>query len=162
MSDGAPTTSLSVDDLTRIIATARSATTDLVSTSLAIFQGLGDNVVLSGGVLRQALSEASLPFGEPLASVLAALENITKAGKTISLANSQELHPVLQGNTLRLKQTVNFQVGLDDSDLSLTGIAGVAVHKIFWIDIQELHVRQQDGKRILHIVTAHGTRDVTL
>src|SRR5690349_15820033 len=98
MSDGAPAASLSVDDVTRIIATARSATTDLVSTSLAIFQGLGDNVVLSGEILRQALSESSLPFGEPLASVLAAVENITKVGKTISLANRQELHPVLQGN----------------------------------------------------------------
>jgi hypothetical protein len=162
MSEGAPATSLSVDDVTRLIATARSGTSDPISTSLAIFQGLGDNVVLSGDVLRQALSEAAVPFAEPLAGVLAVVESITKNGSSITFVNTQEIHPVVQGNTLRLKQTVTFQVGLDAGNSSLTQISGVAVHKLLWIDIQALQLRQDGNQRILHIVTAHGTRDVRL
>ena len=162
MSDAAGATSLSADDIVKLITVARAGTADPISTSLAIFQGLGDNAVLSGDVLRQALSQASLSLVEPLAGVLAAVESISKTGNLITLVNNQELQPVLQGNTLRLKQTVTFQVGLNGGNPSISDITGVAVHKVFWIDIQQVQLRQQGGQKIVHVVTGHGTRDIPL
>ena len=70
MSDASGATSLSVDDVLKLITGARAGTADPISTSLAIFQALDENVVLSGDVVRQALSQASLSLDGPLASAL--------------------------------------------------------------------------------------------
>jgi len=161
VSDASGTANLGVDDVLKLIAAARAGASDAVSTSLVIFQGLGDNVILAGDVLRQALAQASLALDGPLAATLAAVGTITKTGSLVTLVNNQELRPVLRGNTLRLKPTVTFQVGLD-GDLSLNNIAGLAVHEVIWIDIHQVQLRQQDGLRIVHVVTAHGTRDFPL
>jgi hypothetical protein len=162
MSDASGATNLSVDDVMKLITDAKAGTADPVSTTLAIFQGLGENTLVSGDVLRQALSQASLSLEAPLADVLAAVGSITKAGSVITLVNNQELQPVLQGNTLRLKQNVTFEVALDDGIPSINNIEGIAVHKVFWIDIQQVQLRQQAGQRVVHVVTAHGTRDIPL
>jgi len=162
MSDASGATILSVDDVMKLMTGARAGTSDRVSACLAIFQGLGENAVLSGDVLRQALSQASLALEGPLADVLAGVGSVTKTGSLITLVNNQELCPVLQGNTLRLKQTVTFEVGLDGGGPSLSNIAGLAVQKVFWIDIQQVKLRQQDGQKIVHVVTGHGTRDFPL
>src|ERR1700693_844425 len=98
MSDASGATSVSVDDVLKLITSARAGTADPISSSLAIFQGLGENAVLSGDVLRQALSQASLSLDGQLAAALAAVETITKTGNLIVLENNQELRPVLQGN----------------------------------------------------------------
>src|ERR1700693_2026606 len=129
MSDASGATSLSVDDVLKLITGARAGTADPISTSLAIFQALGERAVLSGDVLRQALSQASLSLDGPLASALAAVETITKTGSLITLVNNQEQHPVLQGNTLRLEQTVTFEVGSDRGNPFPRKIGGGAVAK---------------------------------
>jgi hypothetical protein len=162
MSDAAETTTLNVDDVTKLILGARFGTSDPVSTTIAIFQGLSENVILSGDVLRLAVSQASLSFEEPLTEVLAAVGGIGKTGNLVTFTNSQELRPVIHGTTLRLKQTVTFNVGFDNGNPSLSNITGVAVQKLFWIDIQQIQLRQQNGHKIVHVVTAHGTRDFPL
>ena len=162
MSDAAESTTLSVDDVIKLISDARSGTSDPVSTSIAIFQGLSENASLSGDILRLALSQASLSFEGPLTDVLAAVGSITKIGGLVTFTNSQELRPVIHGTTLRLKQTVAFNVGLDGGNPSLSNITGVAVQKLFWIDIQQIQLLQQNGQKIVHVVTAHGTRDLPL
>lgn len=162
MSDASETPSLNVDDVTKLITSARAGATDPVSTGLAIFQGLGENAVLSGDVLRQALSQASLAVAGPLADVLSAVGSITKTGSLISMVNNQELRPVLHGNTIRLKQTVTCEVSPDSSNPSLNNIEGVSVHKVFWIDIQQVQLQQQGEQKTVHVVTGHGTRDFPL
>ena len=162
MGDASGATSLSVDDLLKLISRAKAGTADQISTTLAIFQGLGENAILSGDVLRQALLQASLSPDGPMPTALAAVESITKTGSLVTLVNNQEQQPVLQGNTLRLKQTVTFEVGSDGGSPCLSNIVGVAVHKVFWIDIQQIQLRQQDGQKMVHVVTGHGTRDFPL
>jgi len=95
-------------------------------------------------------------------AVLAAVQSVTKTGSLVTLVNNQEQQPVLQGNTLRLKQTVTFEVGSDGGNPSLSNIVGVSVHKVFWIDIRQVQLRQQDGQKMVHVVTGHGTRDFPL
>jgi hypothetical protein len=34
--------------------------------------------------------------------------------------------------------------------------------RLFWIDIQQIQLRQQNGHKIVHVVTAHGARDFAL
>jgi hypothetical protein len=162
MSDAAETTTLSVNDVIKLISGARSGTSDPVSTSIAIFQGLSENAILPGDVLRLAPSQASLSFEGSLTDVLAAVRSVTKTGSLVTFTNSQELRPVIHGTTLRLKQSVTFEVGSDGGNPSLSNITGVSVQKFFWIDIQQIQLRQQNGHKIVHVVTAHGARDFPL
>ncbi len=62
-------TTLSVDDVTKIIAAAKTATTDPVSVAMQIFSALGDNVTVSGSDLQQALTASAIPLQGPLADV---------------------------------------------------------------------------------------------
>src|ERR1700676_5230272 len=151
MSDAAETMALSLDDVLKLVSSARSGTTDPISTGIAILERLGENVILSGDILRQALSQASLSLEGPLNAVLVAIGNITKTASRITFANSQELRPAIHGTTLRLRQTVTFEVSLDGGNPSLSNITGVAVHKVFWIDIQQIQLRQQAGQKIVHV-----------
>jgi hypothetical protein len=163
MSDAAETTHLSVEDVMKLVSSARSGTADPVSASIVIFQSLGESAILSGDIMRLALSQASLSFEGPITDVVAAVVSIAKTGNLITFTtNDQELRTVLHGTPLRLKQTVTFEVGSDGGNPYLGSITGVAVHKVFWIDIQQIQLRQQDGKKIVHVVTAHGTRDFPL
>lgn len=162
MSDTSGATSLTVDDLMKFIAGARAGTTDQVSTSLGIFQGLGENVVLSGDVLRHALLQASISLRGPLADVLGVVGSVTKTGNLITVVNNQEIRPVFQGHTLRLKQTVTFEMGVESGNPSLSNIVGIAVHEGFWINIEQVQLRQQAGQRVLHVVTREGSRNFPL
>jgi hypothetical protein len=162
MSDASGTLSLSVDDVVKIIGKVKAGTTDPISMGLAIFSCLGDNAIISGDTLRQALSQAALPLDGPLAVVVTAVQSITKAGSLITLTNNQELRPTLQGTTLRLSEKVTFQIGSDSDFPSISNIVGVAVHKILWIDIQQIQLRQQGGQRTVHVATSHGSRNFVL
>jgi hypothetical protein len=89
MSDASGATTLSFDDLLKLIAGVRAGTADPISTSLAIFRGVGENAFLSADVLRQALLQTSLSLDGPMPAALAAVESITKTGSLVTLVNNQ-------------------------------------------------------------------------
>src|SRR5271157_2399529 len=107
---GASAAGMSVDDVTKIIAAAKVAAADPVSVAMQVFSGLGDNASVSGSTLRDALTASAVPVEGPLASVLNAIQQVSKAGDLVTVTNTQEVDTVLSGTPVRLKNAVSFTV----------------------------------------------------
>ena len=97
-----------------------------------------------------------------MADVVAALQSIAKTGSFITLMNQVELRPIFHDTSMRLGKIVSFQITIDNGNPSISNISGVAVHKILWIDLQQVQIIEQNGQRMVHVVTAHGSRDFPL
>ena len=55
-----------------------------------------------------------------------------------------------------------FNVVEEDSLPALTNISGLSVHEVIWIDIRSIQVKQNDGNKIVRVVTSEGTKDIVL
>src|SRR5204863_91097 len=59
-------------------------------------------------------------------------------------------------------QADSFDV-VDDGGLpTLRNIVGVGAHKFLWLDITEIQLKQNQGQRVIHVVTSGGSRDFVL
>lgn len=152
-------TVLSVDDVTKIIADAKSSAADPISVAMQIFSALGDNVSVSGSDLQQALTASAVPLQGPLADVVNAIQGVTKSADLVSLTNTQEAQVVLSGTPVRLRTAVSFNVAETDGLPTLSNISGVSVQKFFWIDIQTIQLTQNQGQKMVRVVTSGGTRE---
>jgi len=149
-------TALSVDDLTKIIADAKTAATDPVAVAMHIFSSLGDNVSVTGSDLQQALTASAVSLQGPLADVVNAIQEVTKSDELISVTNMQEVQIVVSGTQVRLNTAVSFNVAETDGLPTLKNISGVSVHKFFWIGIQAIQLIQNQGQKMVRVVTSMG------
>jgi len=156
------TTTLSVQDVKNIIAQAQAGTADPIAVSMQIFNNLGGDIAISGDVLRQALTDSSLGMDGPLSFLIAAAEDITKNGSQVTVSNTGEIKTEISGTPIKFNRLVTFDVGTDGRFPTINNIQGVAVHKLFWFDIKQIQLRQDQGKRILHVETSGGARDFPL
>jgi len=156
------TTTLSVQDVKNIIAQARAGTADPIAVSMQIFNSLGGDIAISGDVVRQALTDSSLGMDGPLSFLVAAAQDITKNGSRVTISNTGEIKTEISGTPIKFNRLVTFDVGTDGGFPTINNIQGVAGHKLFWFDIKQIELRQDQGKRILHVVTSGGARDFPL
>jgi hypothetical protein len=157
-----PNTLLTVDDLKAIIEQAQAASVEPVSLGIQIFNALGDNLTVSGDILRQALAESKIVLEGPLGILIDSVQLVTKNADNVTLTNRQELQTTINGVPIKLKPVVTLSAGTEGGCPTIGSIKGVAVHKLFWFDIQEIQVRENQGQRILHVVTSGGTREFPL
>jgi hypothetical protein len=155
-------TTLSVDDVQKIIAQAQAGATDPVTVGMQIFTSLGDNVTVTGDVLRQALAAADVPVAGSLSTLVAASQSIAKSGSQVTVTNSQQIQTEINGTQIRFDSLVTFNVGTDGGFPTISGIEGAAAHKIFWIGITEIQLQVNQGVKTLHVVTSAGSRDFPL
>ena len=97
-----------------------------------------------------------------LSDVVSKIEEVAKLGNRVTLTNVQEIQSVLNGKRFRLKAEVTFNVVKEDSLPALTNISGLSVHAVIWIDIRGIQVKQNDGNKIVRVVTSEGTKDIVL
>ncbi len=156
------TTTLSVEDVRNIITQAQAGTADPIALSMQIFNSLGGNIAIPGDTLRQALTDSSLDMNGPLSVLVAVAEDIAKNGSQVTVSNTGEIKTEISGTPIKFNRLVTFDVGTDGGFPTITNIQGVAVHKLFWFDIKQIQLRQDQGKRILHVETSGGARDFPL
>ena len=155
-------TTLTVEDVKRIIAEAQSSGADSVSLGMQIFRTLGDDINTSGALVSQALLESNVAVQGPLAALLTAAQTITKTGTQVQITNGQETKTEIGGTPIRFKEAVSFDL-VDDGGLpTLRNIVGVGAHKFLWLDITEIQLKQNQGQRVIHVVTSGGSRDFVL
>jgi hypothetical protein len=77
------------------------------------------------------------------------------------VTNSQDIQAEINGTQARLKKEVSFEVAQGQTP-TLSNIKGVAVHKVFWIDIHSIQLRQDQGKKIVSVATSAGTKEFTV
>jgi len=155
-------TTLTVDDVKGIIAQAQAGATDPMTVAMQIFTSLGDNVTVTGDILRQALAAANVAASGPLSTLLAASQGIAKSGSQVTVTNSQQIQTEINGTQIRFDPLVTFNVGTDGGFPTISNIQGAAAHKIFWIGITEIQLQQNQGVKTLHVVTSAGSRDFPL
>jgi len=155
-------TALTVEDIKRIIAQAKSSGGDSASLGMQIFGTLGDNISTSGALVSQALLESDVPVQGPLSALLTAAQTITKSGSKVQIAILEETKTDIGGTPIRFKQAVSFDVGDEGGLPTLSNIVGVAAHKFLWLDITEIQLRQNQAQRVLHVVTSGGSRDIAI
>jgi len=153
---------LTVDDVRNIINQAQLGVDDPVTVGMQIFNNLGDNITVFGDILRQALTDSSVAVDGPLSALVAAAQNIKKVGSHVTVTNAEEIKTEISGTPIRFNQLVTFDVGTDAGFPTINNTQGVAVHKLFWFDIKQIQLRQDQGKRILHVETSGGARDFPL
>jgi hypothetical protein len=156
---GAGVRILTVEDVKKIIADAQLAGTDPVSLAMQVFSGLGDQATVSGANLREALAGSAIPLAGPLSAALGAIQQVTKAGNLVTVSNNQEVKFEVNGTQLRLKQNVSLEVAQDPDSPALNNIMGVSVHKVFWIDIHGVQLKQDQGQKIARVITSGGTKE---
>ena len=153
---------LTVDDVKSIISQAKVASTDPVAVGMQIFNNLGDNITVFGDILRQALTDSSVAVDGPLSALVAAAHNITKIGSRVAVTNSEEIKTEIGGTAIKFKSLVTFDVGTEGGFPTVSNIQGAAAHKVFWFDITTIQLREDQGKKIVHVVTSGGARDFSL
>jgi hypothetical protein len=159
---GSQSTELTVDDVKNIIAQAQAGATDPVTVGMQIFNNLGDNVSVAGDTLRQALTESGVATDGPMAALVAAAASITKTGSQVAVNSSQEIQTQISGTSIKFDRLVAFTVGMDGGLPTISNIQGAAAHKVFWIGITEIQLRENQGQKILHVETSAGARDFPL
>jgi hypothetical protein len=155
-------TPLTAEDVKNIITQAQVGVTDPVTVAMQIFNNLGDNITVFGDILRQALTDSSVAVDGPLSALVAAAQSITKIGSRVAVTNSEEIKTEIGGTAIRFKSLVTFDVGTEGGFPTVSNIKGAAAHKVFWFDIMQIQLRQDQGHRYLHVVTAGGTREVPI
>jgi hypothetical protein len=157
VSDAAGSSTLTLQEVNDIIAKAKSGGANPMLMGAQIFNGLGDNVTLSGDTLRLALTASALPITGPLTALLGAIENVSKVGAHVTSANSQEIETTLNGTRVRFKEEVSFDVSETSGAPALNNIAGVSAHHVFWIDIKGIQLKQNQGRWSVAVVTSMKT-----
>lgn len=154
-------TSLSAEDVEKIITDIQNTqlvASDLVSMAVQVFSGLGNQATVSGDNLRAALKASAVPLEGTLATVMAAIQNVTKTGDLVSVTNNQDIQAEINGTQVRLRKELTFEVTQGDTP-SLSNITGVAVHKILWIDIHSIQLKENQGKKTVSVATSAGTKE---
>ena len=159
---GSSSGELSVEQVKNIITQAQAGASDPVSVGMQIFNNLGDNVSVSGDTLRQALTESGLATDGPMSALVAGAQSITKTGSQVTVTSAKEIQTQIRGTNVRFSPQVTFNAGMDGSFPTISNIQGAAVHKMFWIGIQEIQLRENQGQKTLHVETSAGARDFPL
>jgi hypothetical protein len=158
MSDASETT-LTVPQVTDIITVAKSGGADPMLVGMQIFSTLGDNVTVSGDILRLALANSAIAITEPLVSLVAAIQAVSKTGNHVTIALNQDIETTLNSNRIRFKDQMNFDAIPTPGAPELNNITGVATHKfVSWINIQSIRLKQNLG----HWSVAVGTSLTTV
>ena len=159
---GSQDAELGVADVKNIITRARAGASDPVSVGLQIFNDLGDNITVSGDTLRQALTESGVATDGPMSALVAAAASIAKTASQVTVSSTKEVQTQISGTTVKFSPEVTFSAGVNGGFPTISNIQGAAVHKLFWIGITEIQLRENQGQKTLHVETSAGARDFPL
>ena len=111
---------LSAADVTKIVLQAQKSGGDPVSTGMQIFNGLGNNVSVTGDALRQGVKDSKVDLGGAAADLIQHADNISKSGSNVTITNSSAFSSKQGDVTISFAKTVSFSVGADKK----TGLPG--------------------------------------
>ncbi len=148
-------TQLTVAQVIQIIQEAQNSSSDPVSTGMQIFNKLGNNVTVSGDVLREAVQQVGKQTGLKMEGVAADLiahaKSVTKSGDQVTIANSSKFDVSQKGIGAHIDTKVSFKVGLENGLPSLTDVKGLKVTYGVPIVVTKMQVALKDGKHVLNV-----------
>ncbi len=86
----AQTQQLSAEDVTKVIQQAQKSSSDPVSTGMQIFNNLGNNVTVSGDVLRQAVKDTGVTVSGAAGDLISHADRVTKSGSDVTITSKSK------------------------------------------------------------------------
>jgi RHS repeat-associated protein len=116
---------LKLEDVINIIQQVRKGSADPVTMGMNIFNSLGNNVTVSGDVMRQALKDTGIALGGAGADLISHADNISKSGNAVTIANKSDYTTTLGTNILKIDKKVSFNIGTEGGLPVLSAITGL-------------------------------------
>lgn len=79
-------------------------------------------------------------------------------GSSIVLKRDRESQTKINGWMVRLKPTVTLTFQMEGDFPTISNISGVAVHRLLWIDVQQVQLTLVQKQRSVRIATSCGVR----
>jgi len=163
MSDAAGTTILTLQQVIDIIQQAKVGGANPMLMGMQIFNTLGDNVTVTGDVLKAAFGTSAIPIAGPLVPLVDAIQNVAKIGNHLSIVLNDDVEATLNNNRIRFKKDMSFDVIPSVTAPGLSNILGVAAHKVMtWINIQSIQLKQNLGRWNVAVGTSLTTLNFDL
>lgn len=163
MSDAAELSTLTLDQVTQLIAQAKTAGANPMLVGIGIFNSLGDNATLTGPTLALALTNSAIPVSPPVLPLLNAIQNVSKAGNHISVTLNQDTDVLMNKTRVTFGSAISFDVNDADGDPALINIVGVTGHKgMFSASVKNIQLNQNQGHWSAAIKTSLTTINIDL
>ncbi len=117
---------LKLEDVINIIQQVKKGSADPVTMGMSIFNSLGNNVRVSGDIMRQALNDTGIKLEGAGADLISHAQSISKAASTVTILSSAEYSTKQGANTLYIDKKVSFNVGTSGGLPALTDIKGLS------------------------------------
>jgi hypothetical protein len=128
-----------------------------------VLLGLGDRASVTGEVLGQALTQSGFALPVEAAEVLGTVRSITEDEDRVAVDFGAQVERTLRGKLpVRLGPAITCVVQDVSDGIVLGDIAGLAVKKFTWIDIQKAAFREVDGRRTVRVDTNFGGKEFVL
>jgi plastocyanin domain-containing protein len=152
MSDAAGDSTITVEQVTQIISQAKSGGANPLLVGIQIFNGLNDQVTLTGNTLTLALAASAIQIPGPLAPLVDSIQSVAKQGELITLTMNREIETTFNDTRIRFQEKVGFNVDNSDSP-ALTNMTGVSAHAFLaWLDITSIQLNRDEGHLSLAVV----------
>jgi hypothetical protein len=149
---------LTLEEVTQIISQAKAGGANPLLIGMQIFSALGDNVTVTGDILKAAFATSVIPIPGPLEPLLDAVQSVSKTGNHLSIALHQDIETTLNDTRMQFKKEMSFDAIPTPSAPALNNITGVAAHKfVSWIHIQRIQLTQNLGRWSVAVVTSLKT-----
>jgi RHS repeat-associated protein len=115
---------LSAAAVTKIIQQALASGADAATLGIQLFNGLGNNVSVTGDALRQGIKDSNVKLDDTTNALVANISSVTKTGDQVTIKNSTQSSTNISGYTLSVDKTVSFRVGVS-TETNLPGLYNV-------------------------------------
>lgn len=150
-------THLSAADVAKIIQQAQQSSSDPATTAINIFNGLGDNVSVTGDALRQGIKDSKVTLDDTSSALLSKATSLTKTDNEVTINSSSKESSVSLGIlNLKIANKVTFTVGSEKGSPELTNIAGLKAGKGVYLDVQKISVRPSGNSKAVFIQAGKG------
>jgi len=149
-------------DVTKIVQQAQASSSDPATTAINTFNGLGNNVSVTGEALRQGIRNSKVTLDDTSNALLANATSLTKNGSQVTINSQSKTEQTISGFKVRVEQTVTFVVGTQKGNPALTNIKGLGVHYGAWLDVQRVSVGPYKNGQAVFIKAGKGILSPTI
>lgn len=147
---------LSAADVTKIVQQAQKSSSDPATTAINIFNGLGNNVSVTGDALRQGIKDSKVALDDASSALLANATSLTKNGSQVTINSARQTETNIAGVDVRIGATVKFTVGSEKGNPTLSNISGLGAKKGIWLDVQKVSVGPYNAGKAVFIQAGKG------
>jgi hypothetical protein len=153
---------LSAADVANVITQAQKSSSDPATTAINIFNGLGNNISVTGETLREGIKDSKVSLDGTSTALLANATSVEKNGNQVTINSKNETTTNISGVDVRVAQVVSFMVGSEKGNPTLSNIRGLQAKKGIFLDVQKVSVGRYNGGKAVFVQAGKGIVHATV